>query len=395
MPRSGHLLFAIVVVITSLFAGCASDKYSLRAPDMLIAGGEYIGLINSYTMIRQDFDSGRVMRARARVLALPKDHADYERAQAFLKNTIEPARLRVFVHYLHMAQQREADKLWSEAMWAYDQAGSVTIKPELMQAKRDQMEIRLRQLRLDELIAHRRSRDQLLLADLHHYDAPRGLDPNDETYGRLREQYNDQLDERASLAIREARRQLHQELPEMAYMEIESYLRMQPDASGGVQLREEILAAMPKGLVIPPLPGRAAPGRKAVVTGPDRLDRAVSEEQIEAALKKEDLIRARALVHQLRRSGGSGADRLLAKVEKQVAARAADLFAKGSKAFRQEKLASAIGYWHEAVDLNPDEPEYVEALRRARQLQERLSLLRGQVENDKNAPGGSSVSEKE
>ncbi|PIP02276.1 MAG: 4-hydroxy-3-methylbut-2-en-1-yl diphosphate synthase [Zetaproteobacteria bacterium CG12_big_fil_rev_8_21_14_0_65_54_13] len=395
MPRSGCLLLAIAVLFTSLFAGCASGKYALTAPDMLIAGGEYIGLINSYTMIRQDFDSGRIMRARARVLALPKDHADYERAQAFLKNTIEPARMRVFVHYLHMAQQREADKLWSEAMWAYDQAGSVTIKPEIMQAKRTEMEIRLRQLRLDELIVHRRTLDQLLLADAHHYDAPRGLDPNDETYGRLREAYNDQLDERASLAIREARRQLRKGLPEIAYMEIESYLRMQPGASGGMLLRDEILAAMPKGLVIPPLPGKASPGRKSKLTGSDGTDQPVSEAQVEAALKKDELIRARTLVHQFRRSGGSGADRLLAKVEKQVAARAAELFAKGSKAFRQEKLASAIGYWHEAVDLKPDEPEYVEALRRARQLQERLSLLRGQVENDKNAPGGSSVSEKE
>jgi len=394
MSRYRCLLFTVLVLAGSVLAGCAQGRHALAVSDVLISGGEYIGLINSYTMIRQDFESGRIMRARARVLAMTEEHKDYARAHAFLNKIIEPARLRIFVHYLHTAQRLEANKLWSEAMWAYDQAGSVTIKPERMQAKRTAMEIRMRQLRLDMLIAHRRGLDRLLLGDAHHYDAPRGLDANDETFGRLREQYNEQLDERASLAIREARRQLRKGLPEIAYMEIESYLRMQPGATGARQLRDEIVAVMPRGIVIPPLPGKETPVRRSVASGQIGAEPLVSEEQIQAALKKDELIRARELAHLFRRSGGSGADRLLAKVDKKLSERAAGLFAKGSQAFRQEKLESAIQYWHEAVDLNPDEPEYVEALRRARQLQERLSLLRGQVDSE-SRQGGGDAAEKE
>ena len=395
MFRCRHLCIVVSLLAASVLAGCAQGGHTLTISDSLISDGAYIGLINSYTMIRQDFDSGRIMRARARVLAMKKDHADYARARAFLKSTIEPARLRIFLHYLHMAQRLEADRLWSEAMWAYDQAASVTIKPERMQAKRDEMEIRMRQLRLDKLIVQRRWLDRLLLDGVRHYNAPRGLDANDETFARLREQYNDQLEGRASLAIREARRQLHNGLPEIAYMEIESYLRMQPDASGARVLRDEIVAAIPKGIVIPPLSAKEKSVEEAVAARQAGAGVIVTEEQIQAALKKDDLIKARALVHQFRRNGGSGADRLLATVEKKLDASAASLFAKGSVQFRHEHLASAIDYWRQAVALNPDEPEYVEALRRARQLQERLSLLRGKLGDEKNGQGGNDMPRRE
>jgi len=384
MSRHGCLLFAISVFAVSVFAGCAQGRHTLIASDAHISGGKYVGLINSYSRIRQDFDKGRIMRARARVLAMQKGDKDYARARTFLMRTIEPTRRRIFVYYLHTAQRLEANKQWSKAMWAYDQASSVTIKPSKMEAKRDEMEIRMRQLRLDKLIVHRRKLDRLLMDDAHAYDAPRGLDPNDDTYGRMRDQYNDLLDERESLAIREARRQLRKGLPEIAYMEIESYLRMQPGSIAGKILRHEILAAMPKGLVIPPYPGKEMPVRKSVANRQVEPDKVVSEKQIQEALKQGDLIRARSLAHLFRRNGGSGADSLLAKINKKLAAKAASLFAKGSNEFRHERLASAVAYWHKAVDLNPDQPEYVESLRRARQLQERLELLRGQVDSKKN-----------
>ena len=70
------------------------------------------------------------------------------------------------------------------------------------------------------------------------------------------------------------------------------------------------------------------------------------------------------------------ATELLAKIQMRIEKKASDLFAKGGVAFRQEQLDRAIQLWGEAVSLMPKEAEYVEALRRARQLKERLTLLR-------------------
>jgi len=44
--------------------------------------------------------------------------------------------------------------------------------------------------------------------------------------------------------------------------------------------------------------------------------------------------------------------------------------------FQQEKLDQAIRYWRKAVALRPDQTEYVDALRRAELLKERLGMLR-------------------
>jgi len=104
----------------------------------------------------------------------------------------------------------------------------------------------------------------------------------------------------------------------------------------------------------------------------------VSEKQIVAAMKSDDLPKALQLAQIYQRDGGKGADKLLALIQRKMAARAARLFAKGSNAFAQEKLDLAIGYWRGATLLQPETSEYRDALRRARQLKERLSLLREQ-----------------
>ncbi|WP_176582391.1 4-hydroxy-3-methylbut-2-en-1-yl diphosphate synthase [Mariprofundus erugo] len=384
MRRSyGSLPVAMMVAV--MLSACGMGGHGTGGVG-LPKGVESIGLINSYTMIRQDFENGRIMRARSRALAMPQDHRDYDRVQAYLRQTIEPARRRVFTHYLQMARKLEAEGSWSEAMWAYDQATAVTVKPELMEAQRDAMELKMRQLRLNRLIEHRRELDKALLNDARYYRPPHGLAMDDEPYSRLHEQYEDRLDERASLAIREARRYLHKGLPEIAYVEIESYLRLQPDASGGKQLREEILAAMPAGLVIP------APGnheaRVSAGGGRPASDQPVTEEEIQAALKAGALLRAKELAHAFRRNGGANASQLVAQIDKRIEAKAAALFTSGSNEFRQEHLDRAIAFWREAVELNPDVAEYVESLRRARQLQDRLRLLRDQPGTVAREPDG-------
>ena len=51
-------------------------------------------------------------------------------------------------------------------------------------------------------------------------------------------------------------------------------------------------------------------------------------------------------------------------------------YKKGSGAFRVEHIDQAVEDWKKAVSLQPKNTEYVNALRRAMQLQEHLHLLR-------------------
>jgi len=342
--------------------------------DLLEKGSEAIGLMNTLTLIQHDYDSGRIMRARARVLAMQESHRDYEKSHRFLKQKIEPARRRVFLHYLRVAKEREADGRWSMAMWAYDQARTVTIKPERMAKKRDEMRLNMRQLRFDKLLKQRRKEDLSLLADLRAYETPKGVSPGDEVYGRMREHYNDVLDERARLTFREARRFLRKGLPEVAYVEIESYMRLQPGTAQGRKTLVEIKEQMPEGLLVPSQ--QQAGVKKVHAMQRMKVPEHVNEKQVIAAVKSGELVKAQQLAQIYRRSDGKHAEKLWVQVQAQMEKKSARLFAQGSKAFAKENLNQAIEQWSQAVALRPEKAEYQEALRRARQLKERLSLLR-------------------
>jgi len=342
--------------------------------DLFEKGGEVIGLMNTLTLIKHDYGSGRIMRARARVLAMQKSHRDYEESHRFLKQKIEPARRRVFLHYLRVAKEREAHARWSAAMWAYDQARAVTIKPERMAKKRDEMRLKMRQLRFNKLLKQRRKEDLLLLADMSAYETPKGVSPSDEVYGRMREHYNDVLDDRTHLAFREARRFLRKGLPEIAYVEIESYMRLQPGTAQGRKTLAEIEEHMPRGLLVASL--KQAGMKKKHSLQRIKVPEHVNEKQVVAAVKSGNLIKAQQLAQVYRRNDGKHAEKLWAQIQNQLEKKSARLFAQGSKAFAKEKLNQAIEQWSQAVALRPGKAEYQEALRRAIQLKERLSLLR-------------------
>jgi tetratricopeptide (TPR) repeat protein len=413
MSRAWWILYILML------AGCASTgqmKGEVHA-EFLKKGSAALGLMNSYVAAKYDFEHGRIMKARSRVLAMKKSNKDYAKAHKLLKEKIEPARRRLFVHYLHKAKRAEENKLWSEAMLAYKQAKDITIKPEAMEKKQLEMENKLRQLRFNVLLGQRRKEDYILLINPNIYEPPKGVSLKDEVFHRKREQYEDDLDDRAARAYREAKRYLRKGMPEIAYIDIESYLRLQPDSDRGKKLLEDILEAIPKGLSIPPT-DRASTvshvqtvAKKAAGEKEDKKTKAlikkglkkkpvkktatkkqtsvnqkqvkrlivpgfVSAEQIQALIQRGDLLRAKKFVQVYRREGGKNAAQLLEKVQTEIEKKASGLFAKGGVAFRQERLGRAIKYWSEAVALMPEEAEYVEALRRAHQLEERLALLR-------------------
>jgi len=364
--------FSCFMIAAIMLTACQINKGSLD--NLLVKGSETFRMSSTYESINHDFKRGRIMRARARILALDKSNRDYGKAHRLLEQKIEPARRRLFVHYLRIAKDLEKKKLWSKAIWAYDQAGSVSIKPEAMKKKQAEMQKKIRQLRLEKLLEQRRKEDRTLFSYAPAYEPPKGISPKDEIYERMREHYNDSLDARANLAFREALRFLHKDLPEIAYIEIESFLRLQPDSNKGVALLASIKRKMPAFLTIPTMPAANAIEKPAIIKRANHTKSATAK-QVQAALKSGELLKARQLAHIYRRNGGKDADKLLNQVQKKVDASAATMFSKGSIAFRNEQLDRAIQYWDKAVMLKPDESEYVEALRRARQLQERLNLL--------------------
>lgn len=360
------------MLAAAMLSACQIDKGKLD--HLLTKGSETFGITGTYDSIYHDFKHGRIMQARTRVLELDKSDQDYKKARQLLNQKIEPARRRLFVHYLRMAKDLEGKKLWSKASWAYDQAKAVSIKPEVMEKKQSELQKHMRQLRMEKLLQQRRKEDLALFSYAGSYEAPNGLNPKDEIYEHMREQYNDLLDGRASLALREAKRFLHRGLPEIAYVEIESYMRLQPGSSRGSKLLASIKRDMPAFLKIPPMPASDMVNKPTLAKRANHA-KSVSAKQVQVALKSGELLKAKQLAHIYRRNGGKDADKLLNQVQKRVDASAAALFSKGSKAFRDEQLARAIQYWGRAVSLKPEKSEYVESLRRARQLQERLKLL--------------------
>jgi len=369
--------YCCFIAVALMLSACQVNKSNINnaVDDLLIKGSETFNMLDPYAVVRHDYKRGRIMRARARVLAMNKSDKNYKQAHKFLEEVVEPARRRVYLHYLHVAQKNEKQKHWSDALWSYDQAKAVTIKPAVMEKKRAEMEQHLRQFRFEQLLKQRRREDRKLLYDATAYETPNGISANDEVYARMRENFEDRLDARSRLAFREGLRYLSKDLPEMAYIELESYLRLQPDRIKGKKLMLNIKREIPAFLKVPGMPGRAPVS--ATLTNIKRVNHAkvATAEQVKAALANGEFLQAKQLAHIYQRNGGKDAGKLLSQVEKKVHAAAASLFSKGSAAFRREQLDGAIRYWRDAATLAPEESEYIESLRRARQLQERLALL--------------------
>jgi len=360
MRRSvGHYAAMLLLLLAS---GCTGLKVS---PEW-----SSLGFMRGYEAALHDFNSGRVMEARERVLAMDRKDPDYARAQVLLRKRIEPARKRLLETYSKRASQAEKDRRWVEAMRNYEQAASFAIKPDLLRKKSRQMAMEMRQHRFELLLQQRRNEDQAMLAALEALESPRGLDPQDPLMATERERRLDVLEDRARQAYRDADRYLNNELPEIAYVAIESYLRLVPDSERGQKLKARILKAMPAGITIPSNT-HSVQARKRLA-----VHKHVTRKEIEALIRQKRYTDARMAALVYRRNGGKDGDKLLKSIEQLMDREAASYYAMGKKMFQQERLDQAIRYWRKAVAFRPDQNEYVDALRRAELLKERLGMLR-------------------
>ena len=333
--------------------------------------------LNTYEAALKDFNQGRIMTSRARIMAMDKAREDYSQALKLLKQKVEPARLRLLRHYNTKAKAAERSGRWSQAMELYGQAADHSTLPAPLIQRRNRMELKMRQLRMDSLLVQRRAEDSALLAWQEAYEPPKGLSPKDAVFERAREHAQDMIEDRASLVYREARRYKSKDQPEIAYIEAESYLRLEPDSDRGKQLMVEIKDAMPKGLRI-----ASTKVVRSKLSKRSTLPDSVTLAQVKELVRKGEWIKAKKFALVYRREGGKDADRLLKQIQVNLEKEAASLFTRGRLEFRRERLNEAVRFWEQAVALMPENVEYVDALRRAQQLQERLQVLKSESEGE-------------
>jgi len=335
-----------------------------------------LGFLYGYDSVLRDYKAGRIMEARDTVLHMDKSRPDYANARALLKKKIEPARLRLLRHYVNTAKRAEKAGTWFRARGLYKQAASFSINNTALLKKARNLDLRMRQVRMDKLIIQRRKEDAQLLSSSNQYDAPKGLSPKDDPFSRQREKMEDWMLSRAKDAYLAAKRELQEGYPEVAYVEIESFLRLRPVSVKGKTLMGEIRKALPKGLHIRPT------DQSMAKTKPAPAPKTVSAAAIRKLIKNEEWLKAKRYAVVYQREGGKHADRFLRTIEKNMARQAASAFKAGRIAFRLEHLDQAVEHWRQAVVLRPGNTEYAHSLNRALQLQERLRILRSEADTD-------------
>ncbi|MBN4082571.1 hypothetical protein JYT13_02055, partial [Mariprofundus ferrooxydans] len=294
------------------------------------------------------------------------------------KNKINPARIRLLRHYKAKGKKAEKDHEWSKAMVFYQQAAEFSAKPSIFLTYVSNMELKMRQERMDALLKQRRLEDDTWIRWSRVYEPPRGVKASDSAFSRMRGSIENDLEDRAARSYREARRYLNKDMVGVAYIEAESYLRLMPGSEKGQRLMLDVREAMPKGLVIRAL------GKKTVVKKVRKKisakEHSIRKSDVNKLMKQAKWMQAKDAALLYRHYEGKGADELLKAVNAGLEKAASALFAQGSIAFRREHIDAAVKLWDQAVNMQPENSEYVDALRRAMQLQERLHLLRSDLE---------------
>ena len=350
--RLGSAMLAV-----ALLAACGAK---IKTPEVSITG--------SYESALRYFHAGEIMRARNAALKTDPRRPDYAKAQQLLKKKIEPARLRLLRHYRRAAQKAEKRGVLYRARAMYLKAAELSIGGTRMQRKARRIDLILRQRRLNDLSRQRRREDAQLLAALRRYHPPAGLDPKDKVYMRERDRMQRRLLARARNAWRAAKRELHEGHPEAAYVEAESFMRLRPGSRRAPLLMREVKAALPKGLRLP--------ARKRAKSAATVVPKSVSAAEIRQLMQREQWLKAHEFAVIYQREDGEGADALLQSINKKLKKLAENEFRAGQVAFKNEQLDKAVEHWKMAVELQPENRDYADSLRRASELQERFRILR-------------------
>jgi len=362
------LLAALLPVVLTACGGASLSSIQEQA----------MSAVSSYKSALYYYEKGDVMLARRAALRTDKNRPDYDKTRQLLREKIEPARLKLLRHFRSAAIRAERQGKLYLAKNLYQKTADVWIGDDKMKKEVERIDLILRQKRLNDLAAERRREDAQLLETQNRYDPPRGLDPNDAPYARELERAQDRIQARARAAWNAAKRELHENHPEVAYVEAESYQRLRPGSRRGKLLMQDVMEAMPGSLKIPGERG----GRNRSPASTDRAaGKKVSAEEIRQLMAAGKWIEAHESAMIFRRNGGDEADDLLQSIDKARKKQAEAAFRRGQLAFQNEQLDKAVEAWSQAVLLQPENRDYNDSLRRATELQERFRILQSSAEN--------------
>ncbi len=345
-----------------LLAACAHQGGMHATSSQVVGKG-------SYARAERDFRQGKLMEARQQLLAIGKSNPDYDKAQAMLRTTIEPARQRLLRYHRNKAKKEARRRAWFAAWQAWDEAASLSEKT----SDRQQADAMLRRLRSERMLMldkQRKMEDQQLMRWLKAYTPGTSFDANDRIFALLRQQHQAVLDARVEQSLKLARR-MQKKSPEIALVLLESAARLQ---EGSVD--EQSLEAL-RRQVRQELKLKRQRHVKRMAKPRSKKTPSVSLVSIEKLVQSRQWAQAMKYRRQLRRMGDQGAA-LLARIEQGAADAAAKLYARGREAFANERIDDAVRFWDQAVTLAPDNEEYLDALMRALKVQERLQVIRGQ-----------------
>ena len=337
-----------------------------------------------YTQIVHDFEAGKVMEAFALAQAVATSDEDYEKVQIFLKKRLNPARIRLLRHYKRAAKKAERHHEWDKALSFYQQTAEFSAKPEVFLPNIHKMEKKTAQLRFDVLLKQRRLEDVAWLRGKDAYRSPKGVAKDDKVFAELLKKHHKMLLQRAQDAYDDANKYFKKGDIDAAYVFIESHLRLLQESSDGDALLKDIQKSWPKWLVIPADDVKKVRTVKKVTSSKkkeSRVKKALkvpSQKEILLLLQQKRWLDAQDAAVLYQQHHGEGAEQLLQDVEAQRKQAAVNNFHQGNISFSHEHIDQAVKFWDRAVDLDPENSEYVDALRRAMVLQERLHLLRNE-----------------
>ena len=374
-------LWCAVLLVGLGLSGCATGALS----DFRVS----VGLISPYQAAEEAFKRGDVMEARKRLVSIPKDDPDYAKARRFLNTKVDPARLKLLRYYARKGKREEQDGHWAQAEEAYKTAAGLSRSPKALLEYQKNMNLKTRELRFQTLYEQRLLEDKTWLQWLDNYTPPRGLLGNDPSFALAREDLAEVLEYRVDHALWLANKHKKMDLPEIAWVYADSYLRFKPDSEKAKKMKQDMVSRLPKGFQLAKLVDQL---RSHVKTSEKKKRpvrrkpmQKVTKAKVEALMKKKDWAKAKRAALALRRQGSPDADRLLKTIDYKTASLAAKAYEQGNIAFRQEHIDEAVAYWEKAVQWMPDEQLYVDTLRRGRRIQERLSALKREESPDEKA----------
>jgi len=376
--RSVRYLGVLLVVVT--LSACASIPSLTQGQ----AGKEAMSQTSekfkvNVAKIQAAFASGKVMQAYTWAKSMKHDDVDYAKSQKFLKQVINPARLRLLRHYKAIAKRAERQKKWYQALFNYKQAAEFSAKPEVFDSNIQSMGRHIQQNRLDILLAQRRLEDHAWLQGMQAYALSRDMGEHDAILSAFSIKFHQELDHRIEQAYIDAAAYAKQQQWVPAYVLAESHLRLLPDSARGEALMVEVRKNWPAWLKTSKKPKHQAYKRERKVVTPiakKHVEVILSKDEILALLQQKKWSQAQDAAYVYRKHQGESAEAFFKQVETQVKAEADTLFQAGSLAFRHEHIDQAVHLWGRAVELDPQNERYLDALQRAVVLQDRLHLLR-------------------